>query len=138
MNMSVVTAIERLVGVLAAGRRDRQARRALRRDLRKHPDRQWQFTLSDGAVLSSCTVVRLYRNSVVVGLLKGMHPTERLVHAGYGKLRREPYYKLQVYAEQTVLFRDVTRWAKLGQVETAVLTEDDVAAIQARSAGRQG
>ena len=102
--MSVVTAIERLISVLAGGRRDRQARRALRRDLRKHPGRQWQFTLSDGAVLPPCTVVTLYRNSVEVGLLKGMYPTERLVNAGYGKLRREAYYKLQVYAEQTVLF----------------------------------
>lgn len=138
MNVSAVTAIERLIGVLAAGQRDRQARRALRRDLRKHPDRQWQFTLSEGAVLPPCTVVTRYRNSVVVGLLKGMHPTERLVNAGYGKLRREPYYKLQVYAEQTVLLRDVTRWAKLGQVETAELTEDDIAAIRARPAGREG
>lgn len=133
----VVTAIERLMDVLTAGRRDRQARRALRRDLRRHPDGRWLFTLSDGSVLPSCSVVTLYRNSVVVGLLKGMHPTERLVNAGYGKLRREQYYKLRVYAEQTVLFRDVTRWAKLGQVESAELTEGDIAAIRARSAGRE-
>lgn len=136
--MSVVTAIERLVAVLAAGKRDRQARRALRRDLRKHPDSRWQFTLSDGTVLPPCTVVTVYRNSVVVGLIKGLHPAERLVNAGYGKLRREPYYKFQVHAEQTVLFRDIRRWAKLGQVETAVLTEIDIATIRARPADRQG
>ena len=136
--MTVVAVIERLIDVLAAGRRDRQARRALRRDLRKHPDGEWQFTLSDGDVLPLCTVVTRYRNSVVVGLLKGMHPTERLVNAGYGKLRREPYYKYQVDAEQTVLFRDVKGWAKLGQVETAVLTEDDIAAIRPRLAGGEG
>ena len=138
MNMSVVTAIERLLVFLRAGQRDRQARQALRRDLRKHPDGRWLFTLSDGAVLPPCTVVTRYRHSVVVGLLKGMHPTERLVIAGYGKLRREPYYKLQVRAEQTVLFRDVKGWAQLGQVETAALTEDDVAAIRSRLAGREG
>ena len=136
--MSVVTAIERLIGILAAGQRDRQARRALRRDLRKHPDGQWQFTLSDGAVLPPCTVVTRYRNSVVVGFLKGMHPRERLVNAGYGNLRRELYYKYQVDAKQTVLFRDVKEWAQLGQVESAVLTEDDIAAIRSRLAGGEG
>lgn len=136
--MNAITAIERLIGVLVASRRDRQARRALRRDLRKHPDGEWQFTLSDGDVLPPCTVVTRYRNSVVVGLLKGMHPTVRLVNAGYGKLRQEPYYKLQVQAEQTVLFRDVKEWARLGQVETAALTEDDIAAIRPPLASGEG
>ena len=136
--MNVITAIERLIGVLTAGRRDRQARRALRRDLRKHPDVEWQFTLSDGDVLPPCTVVTRYRNSVVVGLLKGMHPRERLMNVGYGQLRQELYYKYQVDAEQTVLFRDVKAWAKLGQVESAILTEDDIAAIRPRLAGREG
>ena len=134
--MSVVAVIERIIDVLAAGQRDRQARRALRRDLRKHPDGEWQFTLSDGDVLPLGTVVTRYRNSVVVRLLKGMHPAERLVNAGYGQLRREPYYKFQVRAEQTVLFRDVKEWARLGEVETAALTENDIAVMRTRRAGR--
>ena len=138
LNLTVVTVIERIIDVLTAGRRDRQARRALHRDLCKHPDGEWQFTLSDGDVLPPCTVVTRYRSSVVVRLLKGMHPAERLVNAGYGKLRREPYYRLQVRAEQTVLFRDITEWVKLGEVETAALTEDDVATTRPRLAGGEG